>query len=53
MSAIDAAVFIYKLEPVLQQAVIALVRAIQSGKDDAAREAFEATLRIEFAARQK
>lgn len=53
MSAIDAAVFIYHLGPVLREAVVALVKAMQTGDDAEARKAFEAALRAAFVARQK
>lgn len=53
MSAIEAATFVYHLGPVLRDAVIALVKAMQTGDDAEARKAYEAALRAAFVARQK
>jgi hypothetical protein len=53
ISAASAAWLVYNLAPVLREPVVALVNAIKSSDEDAARKALEAALRAAFVARQK
>lgn len=50
---IGIALFLYKLEPELRQAIVSLVNALRAGDDEEARKAYEAARRIAFAARQR
>ncbi len=53
MTAIQAAMLVYRLAPVLRDAVVTLIQAIKTGDEGAARNALEAALRAAFVARQK
>jgi hypothetical protein len=53
ISAASAAWLVYNLAPVLREAIVALINAIKTGDEGAARAALEAALRAAFVARQK
>ena len=52
-SALSAVLLVARLAPELRDAVVALIKALQSGDDDEARKAYEAARRAAFAARQR
>jgi hypothetical protein len=53
VTAVQAALLVYRLAPVLRDAIVTLIQAIKSGRDVDARAALEAALRAAFVARQR
>jgi hypothetical protein len=51
--ALGAAALIMRLAPDLRDAIVALIKALQSGDDEESRRAYEAARRLSFIARQR